>query len=56
MPQADQIRQGCQPSDTDPLWKLVDELIFKGALFLGAGLGLAVALRIFGGKPSNGSK
>jgi hypothetical protein len=50
--EADQLRYGSQPSDTFPLEKLAEELIFKGALFLGAGLGLYIALRIFGVNPS----
>ncbi len=32
---------------------LADELAFKGALFLGVGLGLNIALRIVGINPSN---
>jgi hypothetical protein len=35
---------------TLPLERLVDELILKGALFLGAGLGLYVALRVLKGE------
>jgi hypothetical protein len=52
MPKAGQLRYRRQPSDIFPLEKLAEELILKGALFLGAGLGLYIALRIFGVNPS----
>jgi hypothetical protein len=54
--ETDRLRYSGQPSDTFPLDKLAEELIFKGALFLGAGLGLYIALRIFGKDPSKDSE
>jgi len=47
--QTDLNRYRSQPSDTFPLEKLADELILKGVLFLGVGLGLCIALRIIEG-------
>ena len=49
MRQAGFIGAISQPSVTYPLDKLIDELILRGALFLGAGLGLYVALRLMKG-------
>ena len=43
----------CRPSDTFPLDKLVNELILRGVLFLGAGLGLYVALALVRGLESS---
>ncbi len=47
--QTDSNRYKSQPSDTCPLEKLANELILKGVLFLGAGLGLYITLRIIEG-------
>lgn len=49
MPKADLNRYRCRPSDTYTFERLADELILKGALFLGAGLGLYIALRVLKG-------
>jgi hypothetical protein len=45
-------RLSSQPSDTYSLERLADELILKGALLLGAGLGLYVTLRLLKGEKS----
>ncbi|MDN5847064.1 MAG: hypothetical protein L0H53_12410 [Candidatus Nitrosocosmicus sp.] len=50
---ADSKRHRCQTSDTYTFERLADELIFKGALLLGAGLGLYVAIRFFGSNPKD---
>jgi hypothetical protein len=42
------LRHRHQPPEIFPPEKLSEELIFKGALVLGAGLGLYVASRILG--------
>ena len=54
--ETDLLRHRRQPPDIFPIEKLSEELIFKGALFLGAGLGLYVALRILGKDPPKDSE
>jgi len=46
MVKPDLLRYRRQPPNTFPLEKLAGELIFKGALFLGAGLGLYIAVKM----------
>ncbi len=50
MRKADLDRHKRQPSDTFNWEELADELVSKGVFFLGAGLGLYVALAFFGEK------
>ena len=52
MQYADGLSYRRQSPNTFLLQRLAEELIFKGALFLGAGLGLYIALRVLEGVKS----